>query len=269
MRGVKHARTKAVHQRGTLACRRNLVRCGGRRARNMLMLASSRDRRAFEMYANSPQVVSTQHQTHPRLHEAVRRHLRALYRRLPSEAGSQAFASIATRLAAQPFVLDAGCGTGASTFELARRFPECVVVGVDKSAARLGVGSRKIAEREAPANALLLRCDLVDFWQLAAAAQLRCAHQFLLYPNPWPKPEHLLRRWHAHPVLPTILALGGEIELRSNWRTYADEFAEALHACGRRVTCAKLADAPSPLTPFEAKYLASGHALWRCRTDAG
>ena len=221
------------------------------------------------MYANSPQVVSTQRKAHPRLHEVVRRHLREPYRRTPSEAGRQAFASVATRLVAQPFVLDGGCGTGASTFELARRFPDSLVIGVDKSAARLAVGTRKIAERDAPPNALLLRCDLVDFWQLAAAAQLRCAHQFLLYPNPWPKPEHLLRRWHAHPVLPAILALGGEIELRSNWRTYADEFAGALRVCGRRVTCAKLAVVLSPLTPFEAKYSASGHALWRCRADGG
>jgi tRNA G46 methylase TrmB len=221
------------------------------------------------MYANSPQVVSTQRHPHPRLHEVVSRHLRAPYRRLPSEAGRQAFAPIATRLAAQPFVLDAGCGTGASTFELARRFPECVVVGVDKSAVRLAAGLRQIAGHGAPANALLLRCDLVDFWQLAAAAQLRCAHQFLLYPNPWPKPEHLLRRWHAHPVLPAILALGGEIELRSNWRTYVEEFAEALRVCGRRVVCTEPADAQSPFTPFEAKYSASGHILWRCRADAG
>jgi tRNA G46 methylase TrmB len=203
------------------------------------------------------------------LHEIVRRHLRAPYRRVPSDAGRLAFASIATRLAARPFVLDAGCGTGASTFELARRFRDCVVVGVDKSAARLAVGLRQIAEHGAPANALLLRCDLVDFWQLAAAAGLRCARQFLLYPNPWPKPEHLLRRWHAHPVLPAILALGGEIELRSNWRTYADEFAEALRVCGRQVSCAELAEGQSPLTPFETKFSASGHALWWCRIDAG
>jgi tRNA G46 methylase TrmB len=98
---------------------------------------------------------------------------------------------------------------------------------------------------------------------------LRCAHQFLLYPNPWPKSEHLLRRWHAHPVLPAILALGGEIELRSNWRTYADEFAEALRVCGRRVACTELVAGQSPLTPFEAKFLASGHALWCCRAEAG
>lgn len=233
------------------------------------MLAIRQDHPAFTMYANSPHVLSTQRQAHPRLHEIVRRHLRAPYRRVPSDAGRLAFASIATRLAARPFVLDAGCGTGASTFELARRFRDCVVVGVDKSAARLAVGLRQIAEHGAPANALLLRCDLVDFWQLAAAAGLRCARQFLLYPNPWPKPEHLLRRWHAHPVLPAILALGGEIELRSNWRTYADEFAEALRVCGRQVSCAELAEGQSPLTPFETKFSASGHALWWCRIDAG
>ena len=103
MRGIKHARTKAVHQRGTLACQPNLVRCGWC-AGNMLHAPRRRIVRLSRVYANSPQVVSTQRHAHPRLHEVVRRHLRAPYRRTPSEAGRQAFASIATRLAANPFV---------------------------------------------------------------------------------------------------------------------------------------------------------------------
>jgi tRNA (guanine-N7-)-methyltransferase len=117
-----------------------------------------------------------------------------------------------------------------------------------------------------PANAVLLHCELVDFWQLAAAAGLRCERQFLLYPNPWPKAEHLMRRWHAHPVFPAILALGGAIELRTNWNVYAEEFAAALRLAGIDPQV-ELFKPPSPLTPFERKYLLSGHSLWRCRAE--
>src|SRR6185295_9756492 len=87
--------------------------------------------------------------------------------------------------------------------------------------------------------------------------------QYLLYPNPWPKAEHVKRRWHAHAVLADILKLGGLLELRSNWDVYADEFAQALRIAG----CAAVCEAYVPLqalTPFERKYVASGHALWRC-----
>jgi hypothetical protein len=55
--------------------------------------------------------------------------------------------------------------------------------------------------------------------------------------------------------------------LRSNWRTFMpDEFAEALRVCGDGLL-RKLSDAPSPLTPFRAKFSGVGHAWW-CRAGA-
>ena len=218
------------------------------------------------MFANSRQIQSVQTTPHPRLQEVVRKHITMTYQRRPSAAGRSAFAGVADELAQSPFILDAGCGTGASTLALAREFPDSLVLGVDKSAARLAAGQRLIDRASAPANARLLHCELVDFWQLGVAAGLRCERQYLLYPNPWPKPEHLMRRWHAHPVFPDILALGGAIELRTNWRVYAEEFAMALDIAGVANVCeAFMTDAP--LTPFERKYQASGHELWRCRSS--
>lgn len=216
------------------------------------------------MYANSQPVHSTQTQPHRHLDVVVKRHLHETFRRAPSAARRSAFAAVAGRLGQAPFVLDAGCGTGASTFALAAAHPRALVLGADKSQPRLASAQRRIAAAQAPANALLLRCDLVDFWQLAAAAGLHCERQYLLYPNPWPKPDQLKRRWHAHPVLPAMLALGGIIELRCNWRVYADEFAAALRIAGWRVQAPVRLDASDPLTPFERKYAASGHTLWRC-----
>ena len=226
---------------------------------------------AIRVDGNSAAVTSTQSAPHARLPAVVGRHLLAPYRRVPSAAGRRAFASVADRLAQAPFVLDAGCGTGAGAIALAGLHPQALVLGVDKSAARLAVGDRQLDPARAPArgereprpNVILLRCELVDFCQLAAEAGLRCERQYLLYPNPWPKPEHLRRRWHAHPVLPSLLALGGTIELRTNWRIYAEEFALALRLAGWTATLAAFAPQPA-LTPFERKYAASGHALWRC-----
>jgi tRNA (guanine-N7-)-methyltransferase len=216
------------------------------------------------MFANSRQIQSAQITPHPRLQEIVRKHLATPYQRQPSDAGTRAFAGISGELAQKPFVLDSGCGTGASTIALAREFPDRLVLGVDKSAARLATGQRLIDADSAPANARLLHCELVDFWQLAAAAGLRCERQYLLYPNPWPKSEHLMRRWHGHPVFPAILALGGAIELRTNWRVYAEEFSLALQIARVANSCEAFTS-DEPLTPFERKYQASGHALWRVR----
>ena len=143
-------------------------------------------------------------------------------------------------------VLDSGCGTGMSTRNLARLHPDAAVIGVDRSAARLGK-SRGV---ELPDNALLVQAELATFWRLLLEADFdaaepglseaaplkasRVARHWMLYPNPYPKPARLNLRWHGHPSLPCLLAIGDEIEVRSNWRVYLDEFETATSLLARR-----------------------------------
>lgn len=162
-----------------------------------------------------------------------------------------------------PLLLDAGCGTGESALRLAQRYPDHFVFGVDQSADRLG----RQKTQALPDNLCLVRADLVDFWRLLAEQKVRLSKHFMLYPNPWPKKKHLGRRWHGHPVFPVCLALGGELECRSNWRVYIEEMAWALsRLSGQSVLLEDLLP-EQPLTPFEHKYQRSGHGLWRCRVD--
>ena len=210
--------------------------------------------------ANSRPVLSTQTQIHPRLAERVQRHLSTPYRR-PLAAHSQAAFEYTQRWLDgrnNRLILDAGCGVGVSTRYLAEQFPQALVIGVDKSAARLAKRYGAL-----PDNALLVRADLNDFWRLAVAADWRLWRHYLFYPNPWPKPEHLQRRWHGSPLLPFILALGGRLELRSNWRLYVEEFVAALALAGLTSHC-EICPNAEPITPFERKYQASGQCCWRC-----
>ena len=201
---------------------------------------------------------------HLRLDEVVRRHLDSIWRQPLRSHSVQAFEAVHPRLrAATTLVLDSGCGTGESTARLARRHPEALVVGVDKSGARL--------ERapELPDNALLVRAELADFWRLLRQHGLCPLHHYLLYPNPWPMPDHLMRRWHGHPVFPGLLALGGALELRTNFELYVYEFARALDVAG--VVDAEVVSlwADEPVSPFERKYMASGQRLWKLTVNLG
>lgn len=198
----------------------------------------------------------------------MRRHLATSFRRPPAPYSCQAFEALLARWAGgSPLVLDSACGTGESTAALARRHPEALVVGIDQSEERIGRGLRKL-HAALPGNALLLRADATDIWALLAQQRMRLAHHYLLYPNPWPKSEHLQRRWHGHPRFRELLALGGHIELRTNWALYAEEFGAALRCAGWQAETSAVNDA-EPLTPFERKYRDSGHALTRLVAQAG
>ena len=184
--------------------------------------------------------------------------------RKPVAAYSQAAFDLFSRRCdpAQALVVDSCCGVGESTRHLAARFPDHFVLGVDQSADRLARAPAL------PDNALLLRADMVDIWRLLHAQGYRPAQQYLLYPNPWPKAGQLARRWPAHPVFPVVLALGGDIECRSNWRVYVDEFAVAAKLIGGIDAAVETFVPEWPMTPFERKYHASGHTLYRCRLVA-
>lgn len=228
------------------------------------------------MFANSRPVSSNQTDIHEQLATLVERHRTTPFKKPVSEVNLQAFrqAIAAWDDAQRPsLILDSGCGVGLSTLNLAQNFPDSFVIGIDQSADRLARQTKWPTER--PENFLLIRADVVDFWRLLLDAGIHPAQHYLLYPNPWPKKTQLGRRWHGHAVFPTLVALGGIIECRSNWKIYIDEFAAALQLLCKEPVASepylvasadtKPTDLPAPVTPFEEKYHASGHSLWRCR----
>ncbi len=221
------------------------------------------------MDGNSRFISSAQQGPHADLEDLLRRHLAHPFRKpildYNREAFAEAMAAWRAWNPAAPLILDAGCGVGWSTLRIAERFPDHFVLGVDQSSDRLERGKPTVL----PANGRLLRADLVDFWRLLAENGVRLARHYNLYPNPWPKIGHLARRWHGHAVFPVWRELGGELECRSNWRIYIEEMAIALSLlCGQPAAAEPYAT-DDPMTPFEKKYLASDHELWRCRVNFG
>lgn len=217
------------------------------------------------MHANSSPVTSSQTGIHEHLAALVTRHAASEFRKPLMPYNRVAFdESIAAWKAddGKPLILDAGCGVGLSTLHLAAQFPDHFVIGVDQSAHRLARNTQWPGDL--PRNCVRVRADLVDYWRLMQADGIRLARHYLLYPNPWPKIGQLGRRWHGHPVFPSVVALGGTLECRSNWKIYIEECAAALRQLtGKETSCERYAP-QDPITPFECKYLASGHSLWRC-----
>eukprot|EP00577_Skeletonema_sp_RCC1716_P012959 CAMPEP_0113394452 /NCGR_PEP_ID=MMETSP0013_2-20120614/12512_1 /TAXON_ID=2843 ORGANISM="Skeletonema costatum, Strain 1716" /NCGR_SAMPLE_ID=MMETSP0013_2 /ASSEMBLY_ACC=CAM_ASM_000158 /LENGTH=385 /DNA_ID=CAMNT_0000278285 /DNA_START=117 /DNA_END=1274 /DNA_ORIENTATION=- /assembly_acc=CAM_ASM_000158 len=134
-------------------------------------------------------------------------------------------------------ILDSGCGTGKSSVILGEMYPNCVVIGVDQSIARLSrnksyqqsddseetdskkdtsvhtdVQENNINNQDTNQNdnVLLLRAELSDFWKCCLSStqwQERASidKHYLLYPNPYPKKSRLKSRFYAHPAFPLLM----------------------------------------------------------------
>lgn len=207
----------------------------------------------------TPRTVTTnQEGIHPRLEEVVLRHQQNVWKQPIREHNREEFERYLPELSTANFIIDAGCGTGQSSLWLAKRHPDKLVLGIDRSDDRL---SRQ--KQTYPSNVRFVRADLEDWWRLTQAAGLVAFKQTIFYPNPYPKAAQLQRRWYAHPVLPALIACGRDIEIRSNWELY---IREAKVALGMHVEAGDLsvgAPTAAPITAFEKKYQEAGQPLFQ------
>lgn len=192
-----------------------------------------------------------------------------LTRSLPSDCGD--------------LILDSGCGTGRSSLLLGHEFPECTVIGVDRSMDRLSkkqhilntnftvVENQQVFVHQVSSNVWLVRAELVGFWRLLLQNENKqkynVSRHYLLYPNPYPKPKRVRSRWYAHPSFPLLLRLAtGKTIVRSNWDLYLQEFGTAAKTIAAQRNEFLHVDpvhviephATTALTNFERKYWSVG-----------
>jgi len=213
-------------------------------------------------FANSHEIVTNQDGLNEHLDDIVQKHIKHAFQKPYQQHSIDGFKAVEAQIGQvnKPIIFDSCCGVGDSTIKLAKLHPDHFVIGMDKSGHRLN--KNEAYEQHGVDNFMLLRTDLNDFWRLALDAELKIEKHYILYPNPWPKAKHIQRRWHGSAVFPTIVALGGELEMRSNWRLYLDEFSQALSLMDKKSDVCKFSPEQT-ITPFERKYQASGQALFK------
>ncbi len=229
------------------------------------------------MQGNSRSITTNQLDIHDKLPEIVQRHKHSNNQK-PIQAHTEAaFDQISDWLAgftARPVILDSCCGVGESTWRLAEQYPEALVIGIDKSAVRINKHGKQEEYQNTGkdhfdtdvisggSNYRVIRADVIDFWRLVKNANWSVARHYLLYPNPYPKSAQVQKRWHGSASFQDILAIGGELTVRSNWQIYIREFAKALELCARSPQIS-LVEQGVAFTPFERKYWNSGQQCWQ------
>lgn len=162
-------------------------------------------------------------------------------------------------------ILDTGCGTGESSYNLAIANPDCYVIGIDKSFSRIERNNQFKVDNKI-SNYQIFRGELLDIWPMlyeyAQSNPNKIVKQCLFYPNPWPKKKALKRRWQASPVIPFICQISSEIEVRSNWKIYIEEMQIALEYFTKNKFIIEKFIPEKPMTLFEKKYHLSGQDLY-------
>jgi len=232
-----------------------------------------------QQVSDSREIYTNQNRVHDNLEKVVTKHLNAEFRKPPAEHTVNAFHAVVAAIASQPdrpLIMDSCCGTGVSSRLIAKAHPQAWVIALDRSAKRLA----KEYDEPLPENLIFAQVDCVDFWKLARKAGWQLHKHYLLYPNPYPKSVQLKYRWHGHPALADLLALGGLLEVRSNWALYIEEFCVALGIAGYSTNTSEAAEVMESsvtsnhyeafepgdeyMTLFERKYCQSGQTVYRC-----
>ncbi len=211
---------------------------------------------------NSRAITTNQPDIHEKLEALVAKYKTATNLRPISLHTQQAFDELKIWLGDfdGQLVIDSCCGVGDSTARLAALYPDARVIGIDKSALRVDKHSHYAAGHN---NYCVIRADVNDMWRLLAASEWTVRAHYLLYPNPYPKSSQVQKRWHASAAMPALMALTHNIEVRSNWKLYLQEFSLAAEQYGVSGCLQSLSSQSPGFTPFERKYQASGQECWQ------
>ena len=216
------------------------------------------------MTNKSSVVRSNQVGIHKDLEQTVKKHLANPFRKPYRPFSAEIFhkANEIINNLNLPIILDSGCGNGESSHALSQQNTDALIIGIDKSEKRLDkfISHDNFYDKD---NLILIRADVIDIWRMIKQSNWNIKKHYLLYPNPWPKKDQLKRRWHGHPVFPEMVSLCDQVELRTNWQTYAEEFKFALELVTDKEVKMESVEATNFISPFEKKYYESGHELYR------
>ena len=210
------------------------------------------DRSLDHMYS----IITDQTYPHPKLFSLVDHHRQVIFKPEPLDTECCKIL-LALRDSKQPLILDSGCGKAMSTGLISAKYPLHHVIGVDRSPNRLQPRARY-------KSVSYLLCDCVSLWFFCLQNDIHFDYHYLLYPNPYPKKKHIKKRWYGHPILSTLLNIGQQTIVRSNWDIYIREFAFAANLHGFQ-SIMSINTKDSVTSHFEQKYQGSHETTYQIK----
>jgi tRNA (guanine-N7-)-methyltransferase len=157
--------------------------------------------------------------------------------------------------------IDVGCHKGRFLVEMAQRYPVSNFLGVERQRQRVERANRKIA-RLGLGNAQVLHGDGLEILGTLPDACADCVH--VLFPDPWPKRRHKIRRMVRQEFLLEVLRIlkfQGLVRLVTDDADYAREIeftAASIAAFQRTENDVR----NHPPTEFQIKFLRDSRPVY-------
>ncbi|MBA2243068.1 MAG: tRNA (guanosine(46)-N7)-methyltransferase TrmB [Chthoniobacterales bacterium] len=169
--------------------------------------------------------------------------------------------SVFGRLA--PVEVDFGSGDGSFLVALAERSPERDFLGVEKLPGRFQSGCRRIGARGL-SNARILQLEISHALYLLPRGSIDVF--YLLFPDPWPKRRHQLRRVVTTEFLRAVaraLKSHGAVRIKTDQEDYFAAMQRTLRDAPELNAIVEDGEAALPQTTFEKRFLQAGAPIYR------
>ena len=162
-----------------------------------------------------------------------------------------------------PLHVDLGCGDGSFLCEMAQQFPKTNFLGIERLTKRVEKVRRKAEKIE---NVRVLRADSL-FAVRYLLPESSVETFYLLFPDPWPKRRHQLRRIFTRDFLDAIavaLKQHGVLRVATDQLDYFQQVERISRAHLQfQVVLRSPDDAVLPVSKFEKEFRKQGAPIYR------
>jgi tRNA (guanine-N7-)-methyltransferase len=164
-------------------------------------------------------------------------------------------------IGSRPLEIDMGCHKGRFLVAMAQRCPASNFLGVERQRERVEKARKKIV-LHGLGNAEVLHGDGLEILERLPEACANCVH--VLFPDPWPKRRHKIRRMVGGRFLLEVLRI---LKVRGVVRLVTDDgaYARAMGTCAAQIRAFQPRESNLhhyPPTEFQIKVLADARPVY-------
>lgn len=174
------------------------------------------------------------------------------------------------KLNANTLHIEIGCGKGNYSLDMAKMYPDCGFIAIEKNESAAGIAAKKYDEDPNEKNLLLIQDDASNISEWFNENEVDVIH--LNFSDPWPKKRYAKRRLSSATFLDQykrILSKTGEIQMKTdNSSLFEYSLIEFQNAGFKMVEISvdyrRDKHDEDAITEYEQKFISLGQPIYRC-----